>query len=49
MAVEWYPSGKKKSISHYKNGIENGFRKEWVRNGKLIYQGNFVDGNEVIE
>ena len=49
MAVEWYPSGRKKSTSHYKNGIENGFRKEWDNNGKLIYQGNFVDGNEVIE
>ena len=49
MAVEWYPSGRKKSTSHYKNDIENGFRKEWDKSGKLIYQGNFVDGNEVIE
>ena len=49
MAVEWYSSGRKKSTSHYKKDIENGFRKEWDKSGKLIYQGNFVDGNEVIE
>ena len=49
MVAEWYPSGKKKSTSHYKNGIENGFRKEWDEDGQLIFQGNFVDGNEKIK
>ena len=43
------PSGKKNFVRHYKNGIENGIRQEWNEKGKLIYQGNFIDGNEVIE
>ncbi|MBT6514255.1 MAG: hypothetical protein HOK65_05765 [Crocinitomicaceae bacterium] len=25
----WYSSGKKKFIKHFKDGIENGIRKEW--------------------
>ena len=45
MKTEWYESGKKKSTSHYKNG----FRKEWNEDGKLIFQGNFVDGVEEIK
>ena len=49
MSTEWYPSGKKKFTSHYKNDLDNGFGKEWDENGKLIYQGNFIDGNEVVE
>ena len=49
MVMEWYSSGKKKSTSHYKEGIQNGFRKEWDENGKLIFQGNFVDGVEEIK
>ena len=49
MVTELYSSGKKKSTSHYKNGIENVFRKEWNVNGKLIFQGNFIDGNEEIK
>jgi antitoxin component YwqK of YwqJK toxin-antitoxin module len=42
-------SGKKKSTSHYKIDIENGFRKDWGENGKLTYQGNFFDGVEEIK
>ena len=42
MVTEWYSSGKKKSTSHFKEGIENGFRKEWDENGKLTFQRNFV-------
>ena len=49
MVTEWYPSGKKKAISHYKNGTENGFRKEWNEDGKLTYQGNFVGCLEKIK
>ena len=49
MKTEWYESGKKKSTSHYKNGIENGFRKEWSEDGKLIFQGNFVGGVEEVK
>tara|TARA_B100000470_G_scaffold183290_1_gene148188 strand:- start:789 stop:938 length:150 start_codon:yes stop_codon:yes gene_type:complete len=49
MKTEWYESGKKKSTSHYKNGIENGFRKKWNKDGKLTFQGNFVDGVEEIK
>ena len=49
MKTEWYESGKKKSTSHYKNGIEKGFRKEWNEDGKLTFQGNFVDGIEEIK
>ena len=49
MVTEWYPSGKNKSTSHYKNGIESGFRKEWDENGNLTYQGNFVGGLEKIK
>ena len=49
MVTEWYSSGNKKSTSHYKEGIQNGFRKEWDENGKLIFQGNFVDGAEEIK
>ena len=45
----WFESGKKESLKHYKNGIENGHRKEWDENGKLIVQGYFVDGNEEIK
>ena len=49
MVTEWYSSGKKKSTSHYKEGKENGFRKEWDEDGKLTFQGNFVDGLEEIK
>jgi antitoxin component YwqK of YwqJK toxin-antitoxin module len=49
MVTEWYSSGKKKSTSHYKEGKENGFRKEWGEDGKLTFQGNFVDGLEEIK
>ena len=49
MKTEWHESGKKKSNSHYKNGIENGFRKEWDENEKLTFQGNIVDGVEEIK
>ena len=43
------PQSKKKSTSHYKNGIENGFRKNWDEDGKLTFQGNFVNGVEEIK
>ena len=46
---EWYKSGRKKSLKHYKNGIENGLRKEWDENGTLTYEGNYVDGVEEIK
>jgi antitoxin component YwqK of YwqJK toxin-antitoxin module len=36
----------KKSTSHYKNGIKNGFKNEWNEDEKIIFQGNFVKGNE---
>ena len=49
MFTEWYPSSKKKSTSHYKNGIENRFRKNWDKDGKLTFQGNIVDGVEEIK
>ena len=50
--IEWLQNGillVKKSTSHYKKGKEHRFRKEWDRNGKLTFQGNFVDGNEEIK
>ena len=43
-----FESGKKKFITLYKNGKGHGIRKEWGENEKLIFQGIFVDGNEVI-
>ena len=43
MVTEWYSSSKNKSTRHYKNG------KEWDRNGKLTFQGNFIEGNEEIK
>ena len=46
MVTEWYSSGKKKSTSHYKNGIKNGFNKEWNEDGKITFQENFVEGNK---
>ena len=46
---EWYKSGKKKSIKHLKNGIENGVRKEWDEDGTLTFEGNYVDGAEEIK
>ena len=49
MVTEWYSSSKKKPTSQYKKGKEHGLRKEWDRNGKLTFQGNFVDGNEEIK
>ena len=49
MVTELYSSGKKKSTIHYKIGIENGFRKEWNESGKLIFQGNYIDGVEEIK
>ena len=49
MVTMCYSSSKKKSTSHYKNGKENGFRKEWDRNKKLTFQGNFIEGNEEVK
>jgi hypothetical protein len=37
------------SIWWYENGKESGFRKEWTRNRKLTFQGNFIEGNEEIK
>ena len=45
----WYPSGRKKLLKHYKNGIENGIRKEWDENGTLTYEGIYIDGVEEIK
>ena len=39
-------SGIKKSVKHYKNGLENGLRTEWDEEGRKSFQGNYVDGNE---
>ena len=47
--MEWYSSGKKKSTSYYKQGIENGFSKKWDEDGGLTYEGNYVDGVEEIK
>ena len=40
----WYESGQKEVEIQFKNGKENGLRKEWDEDGKIIYEGNFVDG-----
>ena len=42
----FYESGIKKSVKHYKNGLENGLRTEWDEEGRKTFQGNYVDGNE---
>jgi len=42
---EWYKSGRKKLLRHYKNGI----RKEWDKDGTLAYEGNYIDGGEEIK
>ena len=44
--TNFYPTGLKKSSTHFKNGIEYGIRKEWNEDSKKTFQGNFVDGNE---
>ena len=31
------------------NGKENGLRKKWDEDGKLVYEGNYIDGVEEIK
>ena len=45
----YFENGQIDNIQHYKNGKKNGTTKVWDENGKLTFQGNFVDGNEVIK
>ena len=46
---EFYDSGELKSETYWKDGKQEGIRKEWDEEGKLTFQGNFVNGVEEIK
>lgn len=45
MITEWYSPVKRNLLVTTKLK-KNSFRKEWGTNGKLTFQGNFIDGIE---
>ena len=46
---EYWDNGKLKSETHWKNGKQEGLETKWDENGKLTFQGNYVDGTEEIK
>lgn len=47
ICIEYYPSGKKKTVSHYAKGKRNGKCESWYENGKLKSRGNYSEGQKV--
>ena len=49
LITSWLNKGEKESEILRQNGIENGKRKEWDKDGEITFQGNYVDGYEEIK
>ena len=44
--IVYYGHGTKHLEENYKNGKKDGLCTEWDSDGRITFQGNFVDGNE---
>ena len=42
--MEWYPSGKPKSVAFYRNGLLDGPRRKWDENGQIICDERYILG-----